>query len=130
MKSVLLDTSFIFKCAEWAIDPFEAIDRACYFPYQLFYIDKTLLELEQVASRSGKHKHWAKLARLFLSKAKVIKTTENELVDELLMNHAATHPGCVMATHDKELKQRAIQKGIPVLFIRQKKYVELSGSPY
>ena len=52
---------------------------------------------------------------------KVIKTTEKRLVDDLILDQK----GYIVATVDKELKQKLKKKKIQILTIKQKKYIIL-----
>lgn len=49
------------------------------------------------------------------------------LVDDQLLEYTVSVNG-VLATNDKELRERAIERGIPVLMLRGKKHLELKGS--
>jgi len=124
MKKILLDTSFLVKCAEYHIDPFTEINRVCDFRYTLHYVDGVLDELEKLIEKGGRLKDYAKIARLFLSRAKKILTANDAIVDELILEYAAIHSDSIVATHDAELKRECKNMGIALLFIRQKKYIQ------
>lgn len=77
---IVLDTSFVVKCAQWRIDLFSEFDRVMSSPYSLRFIDKSLNELESVALQGGKERSYAKLARLFYKRARIISTSGEGLV--------------------------------------------------
>jgi rRNA-processing protein FCF1 len=49
------------------------------------------------------------------------------LVDDQLLEYAVSVRG-VLATNDRELRERATERGVPVLMLRGKKHLELKGS--
>ena len=53
---------------------------------------------------------------------KDISLNENESVDDALLRISD-----VLATNDGELKKRAKEKGISVVYLRQKKYISIDG---
>ena len=48
-------------------------------------------------------------------------------VDDQLLEHAVATNG-VLATNDRELRNRAIERGVPVLLLRGRKHLELKGT--
>ena len=127
MKKILLDTSFVVKCAEYHIDLFSELERVCLFPYELCYFNKTLDELDAVARQGGKERAFAKLARKFLERATVIPGSKCSIVDELILDYLQKNKECVVATHDSALKKMVLGQKIPVVIIRQQKYLVFQG---
>ncbi len=124
MKKVFLDTNFLMAVLELKIDIFTEIQKACDFPYQLFVVDRTLDELEKFINGSLLSKKQAAQFGMKLiesQKIQVLKTEDPRTVDEILLDFTDS----VIATVDKELKQALQKKGVPVLTIRQRKYVVL-----
>lgn len=125
MKKLILDTSFLVSCAEFKVDLFSEINRICSFSYDLFVIDKSLDELNVIEKKSGKHKTYVSIVKLFIKKGiKLIPTKSQKSVDDLIIN-VADKETCIVATQDAELKRRLKQKQVPVITIRQKKYLVL-----
>jgi len=122
-KNVVLDTSFLMKCAEWRIDVFSELDRVCDFSYAATYVPGVLDELKTLEAKGGKTKQYVKIVHLFLKKATVLKTVKKGLVDDVIVEYAKNHVNSVVATHDSELKKRVKVLGRPVVYIRQKKYL-------
>ncbi len=124
MIKVILDTSFLVKCAEYGIDLFTEIRRVVDFKYSLHYIDRTVDELEKLIEGGTRLKQHAKLARKFLTRAKAIRTKKDSIVDDLIVEYAESHKDMVVATHDSGLKRRLKELGISLIIIRQKKYLK------
>ena len=122
MKKIILDTNFLLIPDKFKVDIFSEIDRICTFGYNLFIIDKTIGELKKIiGNQKGKNKAAAKLALLLLKKKKidVIKTKSGSTVDDEILKLN----GCIVATQDKILKTRLRKKKIPVITLRQERYL-------
>ncbi|NHI88962.1 MAG: nucleotide-binding protein, partial [Candidatus Thorarchaeota archaeon] len=48
-------------------------------------------------------------------------------VDDQLLEYAVAVKG-VLATNDRELRNKAIERGVPVLLLRGRKHLELKGT--
>ena len=104
----------------------EELTRILDFAHDIFIIDKTIDELDNIIStQPGKAKSDAKLAKAILQNKSIplIKTKKDKIVDELILEVA--DKDTIVATTDAELKQRLKEKSIPVVVIRQKKYLSL-----
>jgi len=117
MHTIVLDTSFLLSAIENHVDIFSELDRVCNFPYTIAIVDKTLDEL--------KGKPGEKLIKELIKKKDVyiMQTGGGEYVDELLLG--LKQKDLIIATQDKELKKRL---KVPVITIRQKKYLILEGN--
>jgi rRNA-processing protein FCF1 len=64
-----------------------------------------------------------------VKRCKIVKTTQVQQdipVDERILEYALSCKG-VIATNDKNLKERAISQCTPVLYLRSKKQLQLMG---
>jgi len=114
---VILDTDFLINIAKYKIDLLEECRRVFYKPFRLMIIDKTIDELK------GKPEEKLVLQIIKRNNIEMIKTEKNKIVDDLIMENLKED--IVIATQDKELKQRVKKKGLKTLLVRQKKYLEL-----
>lgn len=110
MKRIIVDTDFLLDCAKWKIDIFSEFEKACDFQYELCVLDKTLEELEG--------KEGAKLAKTYAKRMKMIETAMDKPVDALILGMEP----CIVATQDKELKEKLKKANFSIITIRQKKY--------
>lgn len=111
MKQIILDTDFIINAAKNKVDIKSELARICDFSFEICVLDKTLEELE------GKPQ--AKLAKALIANFKVIETTKDKPVDDLLMDFKDV----IVATQDKELKEKLKKRDIGVITIRQGKFL-------
>ena len=116
MKNVILDTDFLIHSLKFRISIKEELSRVCDFPFVAGVLDKTLEELQG--------KPLEKLAKAYIEKELTIfKTSCDKPADDLLLFQT----GAVIATDDKELKERLKKANFPIISIRQKKYYHLEN---
>ncbi|MDP4012375.1 MAG: ribonuclease VapC [Candidatus Nanoarchaeia archaeon] len=111
MVQIILDTDFIINAAKHKIDIKTELERICDFSFEICILDRTLDELE------GKPQ--AKLAKALIVNFKVIETSRDRPVDDLLVNFK----GAIVATQDRELKEKLKKRNIGVITIRQSKFL-------
>jgi len=114
MKTILLDTNFIVSALKNKIDLFKELDRIIDENYEIRIIDKTVKELEKLKDN---------LAIQIIEKIKKIKSTE-DVDTEIIKN---SDKNTIVATLDRELKQKLKNKGVKTITIRQKKYFKLES---
>ena len=118
MKKIILDTDFLIDCIKFKIDFISEISRISDFNYKLCIIDKTLDELRNKANY--------KLIKGILesNNVDIINTEKNKKVDDLILDIADEN--YIIATQDRELKDKLKKKEISVITIRQKSYLILT----
>jgi len=123
-RKILLDTNFLLIPEQLKIDIFEELQRICYFPFQVYILDKTLEELQSIKQRTqGKDKTAANVA-LELIKVKNIQTidtssySEDNYVDSIIQQLKDDY---IVATQDIALRKHFKR----YIILRQKKYLEL-----
>lgn len=124
MEKIILDTNFLLSVFELNIDIFAEIDRVCDFKYELYVLDRTVDEVENLINGSLLSKKRTAQAALKLIKVKkiqILATKDPRPVDDIL----ADLSGCIIATADMELKRRLRKNRQKILTIRQKRYVIL-----
>jgi len=127
MKTVLIDTNFLIECAKNKIDIHEELKRILPMSFEVAILDRTLEEIETVISRGGKEGAAAKLAKtILLTKKTAIMATSGGHVDKILLDKADENH--LVATMDRELKQRLKKKKQDVVIIRGKKKLEVVGA--
>ena len=112
---------------ELGIDIFSEMERIIEEPYNLCIVDKTEKELENLVFKYGRKKEGlnAKLAYILLKQKslKKIKSSNNEYVDDTIVNYAKKNSNIIVATQDKELKKRLKTQNIRLIVLKQKKYL-------
>jgi|TARA_B100001971_G_C18230044_1_gene563291 rRNA-processing protein FCF1 len=115
---VILDTNFILAPFKLQIDIFTELERILKFKYEVFVTDGVISELKNIKNMN------ARGALSLLEDIEIIPTTE-KYVDDALLNIASKNT--IICTNDKILIKKLKKKGSPVIYIRQKKYLELNG---
>lgn len=126
IKKILLDTNFLLIPGQFKVDIFSELERACDFNFKVYILDKTVKELENILkNQKGKDKAAAKLAlSLIETKPLNIIHSNSKPVDDLIVD-IAREEGFIVATQDKQLRQRLKKHDIPMIVLRQKKYLKL-----
>ncbi len=112
--------------AQFPLDLIEELERT--LPsYHLCVPSPIIYELEKIRKRSkGKNKTAAsialKIARSPPFEIKEVNLSKGEMVDDALLR--ISH---VLCTNDRELRSRARKKGIPVVYLRQRRYLAVDG---
>lgn len=129
MKKIILDTNFLLIPIEFKVDIFDEIDRISTFNYKLYIIDKTLDELDNIIEKQrGKSKEAARFAKqlIKLKKLETINTKEDDEVDKIILD-TVNKDEYIVATQDKLLKKKLMEKKIPIIILRQKKHLKIQG---
>ncbi len=122
MKKILLDTNFIMIPAQFNVDIYSEIDRICLEPYELYVLDKSIVELKNIIKgQKGRSREAAKLALAILraKKPKVLKITSKHHVDRIILDLE----GYTVATQDTALKKALKAKSVEIITLRQKKHL-------
>lgn len=121
VKKIILDTNFLVAPFQLSIDMFDQLEDL--YPYgEICTIDDAVQEAKSI--EEGKYKD---LVPQLIEKqdVKVLETKGEGNVDDLLVRLSEEY---VIATNDKELKQRLLEKDAEVVIIRQKNYLKRINS--
>ncbi|KZX09906.1 PIN domain-containing protein [Methanobrevibacter oralis] len=125
-KEVVIDTNFFMVPFQFNVDIINELEKS--LPsYKLTTPIFVINELKGLTKNTkGKTRLNANLALKLANSSKVeikdISLMENETVDDALLRVSE-----VLATNDIELKKRAKDNGITVVYLRQKKYIVIEG---
>ena len=125
-KEVVIDTNFFMVPFQFNVDVITELENT--LPsYKLTTPSFVINELKGLKKNNkGKTRLNANLALKLANSSKVeikdISLLENETVDDALLRVSE-----VLATNDIDLKNRAKNKGITVVYLRQKKYIAVEG---
>jgi len=137
MKKVVLDTNFLFIPFSIGVDIFEEIDRIIEEKHEICILEGTIVELNRILDKErGKEKRYAKMALELIDKKKIsiyippkeksLKMTVDSkdiIVDDILLN--LDDKDMIVATQDKDLRQRLHNSGVKTIVLRNKKYLEI-----
>jgi len=116
-RKILLDTNFLVAPFQLNVSIFEELEEM--YPYcQIYTLDDALQEAKSI--ESGKY---GKLVEKLIDvqDIKVLETTGEGSVDDLLVDISDEF---IVATNDKELKERLKDSGKEVVFIRSKSHLQ------
>jgi len=125
---VLLDSSFLLIPLEEGVDIYSELERLLGLPRCL--VPKPVLEelkrLRDAASPSEARRINLALRMAERCETLNVELLEGEGVDDLLLR-LAREMRCPVATKDGELRRRLRREGIPVIYLRQRAYLEMEG---
>ncbi|MCQ6254282.1 PIN domain-containing protein [Methanocaldococcus sp.] len=128
MYKIVPDTNFLIYVFKHKINFDYEIERAINSKFEIVILSPIKEELEKLLNNpnlKGKEKLSIKLA---LNKIKNYKVINYEgYADEAILKYALQNKNVIVATNDKELKEKLIENNIPVMVVRQKKYFEVFG---
>ena len=132
MKKIILDTNFLLIPYSLKIDIFSEINRIVNEKYQIYVLQGVIHELEKIIKeQKGKHKDAAKVGLALINHKKIpvldkeqkdLYTSVNSfetVVDDIIVDIA--DKDTIVATQDKDLKLRLMNKGIKLIYSKNKK---------
>ena len=124
---LLLDTNFLLIPFQFKVDLPGELKRLLDGEYEIMVPEGVLRELEQLRMNArGRDKRNAASALSLAERFKIVSGERDvDCVDDALLDLAKED--AVICTNDRELRNRAREKGIPVIYLRQKKILELDG---
>ena len=126
---ILLDTNFLMVPIRFGVDLQAEIERIIEATFILITTPAVVEELKQLkmSVKVGELKE----INFALTLAKKITIVDEILVPEEKVDdqliRIAKREGCVVATTDSELRRRLRRAGLPVIFLRQARYLVIEG---
>lgn len=127
---VLLDSSFLFTPVNFEIDIFNELNKLLGRRFEPVILSATLRELQKLSrNKSTKLRKQASLSLKFAEQCRIQEASEerHESHDDLIVRIAHKMGYCV-ATNDKALRKRLRNLNVPVIFLRQKTKLTMTGS--
>lgn len=120
MRDILFDTNFLVAPFQLNVSIFEELDEM-YPGNRIFTVD---LVVDEAKSIEG-GKYGGLVEKLIESEdINVLETEGNGFVDDLLVDLSDEF---LIATNDKELKDRIVDEGRPVMYIRSSSHVRVEN---
>jgi rRNA-processing protein FCF1 len=127
---VVLDTNILTVPAQFGVDIFSEAERVLERSIEFVVLDSVVMELERnLKNATRKEAGMFRIALDLAKRCRIVESTDKQQdipVDERILEYAMVSNG-VIATNDKELKERAISQRTPVLYLRGKKQLQLTG---
>jgi len=133
-KTVVFDTNFLLIPGQFKVDIFSELQRVCSFPYTLCILEESVKELEKLTGdkiTAFKDRRAAKLG-LQLLKAKgvrvigsrkVFKSTDKAILEFAARKNKSAPSSAIVATQDRKLRDELVASNVPVIVLRQQKYL-------
>lgn len=132
MILVIPDTNFLIYGVKHGINIDYELDRL-FNCYKVVILRCVREELEKLRGRlKGKERYSVSLLLSLIRRYEEEgEDVPGKYADEIIVNYALKcrerGKKVVVCTNDKELKERLLEMGIPVVVVKQKKYFELQG---
>ena len=125
---VILDANFLFIPAQFKVDIFEELSNLLNRSFEPILLSSTEQELKGLAMSSPKIQKQAVLALSLAEKCRFVSVEKgsDESYDDVIVRVAAEWK-CTVGTNDKELRKRLRKVGVPVIFLRQKRVLDVDG---
>ena len=128
---VVLDANILTVPGQFGVDIFAESKRILEKRIEFVVLDSVVRELERKLEISGRIE--SRIFRIALdlidsNSVIVVEGQSKEMpVDEQILQFTQTSQG-VLATNDRKLREQALSQGIPILFLRGKKQLQLMGT--
>jgi len=126
---VILDSNAFFVPLQFKIDIFEELKTLLNTNFEPIILSSVQKELESLTRKgSPKMRKWAIFALELTKKCNLIEAnqTEGESSDDIIVKIAHEWDSPVF-TNDRQLKKRLRDINVPVIYVRQKKRLEIEG---
>ena len=127
---VIFDSNFLFVPSQFQFDIFEELADLLNQRFDPILLSPTQKELQKLAKEgSPKTRQQASLALKLAEKCRLVRVEKGlkETQDDVIVR-LATEWKCPVATNDRELRKRLRNLGVPVIFLRQRRRLELEGA--
>ncbi len=127
---VIPDTNFLLVPGQFGVDIISELNRILDVKFRITVPNVVLDELEVIERKSRGRDLLAvrmakKLAERF-EKVEIGRFGERP-IDDQIFDFAVKNERVIVCTNDKGLKKRLRERGIPVVYLRSKKILELEG---
>jgi rRNA-processing protein FCF1 len=130
---VILDTNFLTVPTQFGVDIFSEAERVLERRVEFIILESVVNEIRARLENAGKtESRTFKVALDLTERCRIVEidqSLEDSIVDDQLLWYTTSVNG-VLATNDRELRNRALERGIPVLMLRGKKHLELKGTVF
>ena len=127
---IILDTNFFFVQFDFKIDIFEEFNRIILTNYRLMTFPAIIEELKNLGAKKNSvmWKKRIQMALIIAEKCEIHNESPlpKESIDEFILR-MAKDKSWIVATNDKLLKKKLKNHGVPIIYLRQKKYLILEG---
>ncbi|WP_297501029.1 PIN domain-containing protein [Thermococcus sp.] len=127
---VVPDTNFLLVPGQFGVDIIGELDRVLDVNFKIVIPDVVLQELEIIERKSrGRDLLAVRMAKKLAERFEKVKVGEfgRKPVDDQILEFAGRNERVIVCTNDRGLRRRLRERGIPVVYLRSKKILELEG---
>ncbi len=127
---VILDSNALFVPFQLKIDIFDELQKLLNVNFEMVILSPVLQEIEKLAQRNSPKKRKEATCALELAKrCKLLEVSSAKTSTDSIILEMAHELGCPVFTNDKPLRKRLRNINVPVIYVRQKSYLEIDGRP-
>jgi rRNA-processing protein FCF1 len=127
---VIPDTNFLLVPGQFGVDIIRELERVIQARFRIVVPDVVLQELDVIERKSrGRDLMAVRMAKKLAERFDVVKVGRfgERPIDDQLLDFAVNNERVIVCTNDKGLKRRLRERGLPVVYLRSKKILELEG---
>ncbi|ACJ17434.1 Hypothetical nucleic acid-binding protein [Thermococcus onnurineus NA1] len=127
---VIPDTNFLLVPGQFGVDIISELNRVLDVKFRIVIPNVVLQELDVIERKSrGKDLMAIRMAKKLAERFETVDIGwfGERPIDDQIFDFALNNERVVVCTNDKGLKKRLRAKGIPVVYLRSKKILELEG---
>ncbi|ASJ11696.1 PIN domain-containing protein [Thermococcus thioreducens] len=127
---VVPDTNFLLVPGQFGVDIISELNRVLDVRFRVIVPNIVLQELEVIERKArGKDLMAIRMAKKLAERFEVVEMGRfgEKPIDDQIFDFAVKNERVVVCTNDKGLKRRLRERGVPVVYLRSKKILELEG---
>ncbi|NJF24286.1 PIN domain-containing protein [Thermococcus sp. Bubb.Bath] len=127
---VIPDTNFLLVPGQFGVDIIRELERVIQARFRVAVPDVILQELDVIERKSrGRDLMAVRMAKKLAERFDVVEVGRfgERPIDDQLLDFAVKNERVIVCTNDKGLKKRLRERGVPVVYLRSKKILELEG---
>ncbi|WP_297460499.1 PIN domain-containing protein [Thermococcus sp.] len=127
---VIPDTNFLLVPGQFGVDIIGELNRILDVKFNILIPNVVLQELDVIEGKSrGKDLMAVRMAKRLAERFERVEIGEfgKRPIDDQIFDFATGNERVIVCTNDRELKKRLRERGVPVVYLRSKKILELEG---
>jgi len=127
---VVPDTNFLLVPGQFGVDIIGELNRILDVRFKILIPNVVLQELDVIERKSrGKDLMAIRMAKKLAERFETVEIGEfgRRPIDDQILEFAVKNDRVIVCTNDKGLKKRLRERGVPVVYLRSKKILELEG---
>jgi len=127
---VIPDTNFLLVPGQFGVDVFSELNRILDVRFKILIPTVVVQELSLIERKArGRDLRAIRMAKELIERFERVDIGEfgKAPTDELIYSYATSRPNVIVCTNDRELKKKLRGAGVPVVYLRSRKILELEG---